>query len=337
MPVKNFRAVWFVCLFFLWFQDLALGQSSSQAAFEQGYQSYMRNQFPIAETHFRKALQTAPTGEDKAFILKFLGISQYMRGDKKSATLSFREAVTLNPKTAIFQGEVLDSTVIPFFNNVKKSTLASVKAVKKKPKISKKSKSKVASEKKKKKKRRKKKRKTNDDDIQISFDPVEEKKPVAKKSGFRPLHLLPFGIGHFADSNYFWGSAYGVVQAVSLLTYFNKNTEIAAEEKENEEIQARDDLTDDNKREFIQQNNKFLTALDEDAQLSISLFGLTYLISLIHGMSVDPPQASALHDKDAGSILARLPDANRENPYRPQIDFHRHKNNHVISATWELR
>jgi len=68
------------------------GQGQAQT-FEEGYQSYMRNQFPVAELQFRAAVKKAKTKEDRAFIQKFIGICQFMRGDKKSAANSFFEAL----------------------------------------------------------------------------------------------------------------------------------------------------------------------------------------------------------------------------------------------------
>ena len=40
--------------FILLIGSYSFAQSGSQQAFEQGYQAYMRNQFPIAESHLEE-------------------------------------------------------------------------------------------------------------------------------------------------------------------------------------------------------------------------------------------------------------------------------------------
>src|SRR5690606_27133460 len=68
---------------------------------------------------FKQALQKKMAPGAKAKTLKLLGISQYMRGNKGGAANTFKAALKANPKTVISQNEVLDESVIGFFNGVK--------------------------------------------------------------------------------------------------------------------------------------------------------------------------------------------------------------------------
>lgn len=257
------------------------GQGKGQDYFERGYQAYMRNQFPIAESFFRRALKQAEEKKDKAFILKFGGISQYMRGDKRSSSRTFRNALKLDPELDIFPEEVLDPSVITFFQNVKirflqtyqpNNQIASGKEVRKK-------KSKA-------KRRKKKKRKA-------------KKRP----STFSFLHLLPFGTPQFHNKQFIMGAFYGGAQVVSLGLYAKRLSQISDEEAENREVEENPDLDEATRSQFLEENNKFISAVEEDAQLAIASFGLFYFTSVVHGiLSAPEPKKKTIFESSMNSL-----------------------------------
>ena len=317
-------------------EQLCFGQSgASQESFEQGYQSYMRNQFPIAETHFRRALQSAPTDEDKAFILKFLGISQFMRGDKRSSSETFKEAITLNQKTNIFQGEVLDTSIIPFFNAVKKSTLQAIKNnEKRKPRASKK---RLVEDSKNKKKRRRKKRRREREpsETAIAGDKKADKAPRTT-SGFRAVHLLPLGVGHFIEQSYVTGSFYGLSQLVAIGIAVGKANDIETEEAENSVIAKSPDYTQEQKREFITRNDAFIEALDNDRIVALGVFGLSYVASVLHGSFMEVPTKFVQSDLAEPTRFAALTNA-KDRHISPTFDISPYYDGAKLQVSWSLR
>lgn len=84
-----------------------------------GQKLFYQNNFSGAETALTKALPSAKSAAEKTKIYKLLGISQYMLKKRPQAQASFKNALKLNPQTTIGGDEVLDESVIPFFNSVK--------------------------------------------------------------------------------------------------------------------------------------------------------------------------------------------------------------------------
>lgn len=96
------------------FASHAFGQT-----LQQGLQEYKRGQFKNAEASLSKALPKAKNPGEKSQILKYLGISQYMLGRKPDAGKSFHDALAANPKISISPDEVLDESVVQFFEHQK--------------------------------------------------------------------------------------------------------------------------------------------------------------------------------------------------------------------------
>ena len=92
----------------------ALAQS-----YAQGYDRYTRGDFKGAETSLQQALSRTSGSAAKAKVYKLLGIVQYMTGKKSNAEQSFETAVSLDPSTTVGNDEVLDESVVPFFNAAK--------------------------------------------------------------------------------------------------------------------------------------------------------------------------------------------------------------------------
>ncbi len=267
-------------------------QIGSQKAFEQGYQAYMRNQFPIAEAHFRRAIQAATTNEDKAFILKFLGVSQYMRGDRRSAIGTFKNAVLLDPKISVFKEEVLDVSVITFFNRTKANVLK--KLAQSTTKVSPPEKSSVTKTRKPRKKRRKKSKPAKKTDEELATTGTES----SPEGGFRYSHLIPFGVGHFLDDSPIWGTTYALSQVTALFIHFDKIADIKKERDENASTLVRSDITQEAKDDFLAENNKFISVLETDAQVALSAFGVLYISSLVHGW-LSSPEGTANNEKSS--------------------------------------
>lgn len=57
----------------------------------------------------------------RAQAFKWIGVAQYMLGQKDSATKSFQFAVRLNPRITLSADEVADESIVPIFNGIKTS------------------------------------------------------------------------------------------------------------------------------------------------------------------------------------------------------------------------
>lgn len=244
-------------------------QGAGQPYFEKGYQAYMRNQFPPAEFFFKKAYRKATTSEDKAFILKYLGITQFMKGNKKGSSQAFNNALKLDPTLRIDSEEVLDASVIVFFQEVKISFLQRYKP-------NNKDLSQVSPDKKKKRKKRKKKNKNRSE-------------KGSDDSWFNIAHLAPFGVPQLYNGQYLLGAFYGGGQVVSAALYIQRLAQISTEKSESASVAADASIADEQKNDFLEKNSDYIGTLESDADTAIISFGLLYTASVIHGMvSAEP-------------------------------------------------
>jgi len=94
---------------------------ATPGAYAQNYSAaearYMRGDFSGAETSVGQALRSEKRSGERARLLKLLGIVQFMQNRRQPAAQSFRQALQLNPQTTISPDEVLDESVIAFFNS----------------------------------------------------------------------------------------------------------------------------------------------------------------------------------------------------------------------------
>lgn len=103
---------------------LYLPMTANAQAWKQGRTSIMKNDFKSALTQLKAALKASKSKTELAETHKFLGVAQYMAGQKSAATSSFQTAKNLNPSIQLTDGEVVDDSVLPIF---KAATVAPAK------------------------------------------------------------------------------------------------------------------------------------------------------------------------------------------------------------------
>jgi hypothetical protein len=103
-----------VYLFCFLMTQIAMSQDINLAM-----QNYKRGLFAQAEREFIQVLRTARANELKNRALKYLGISQYMQGKKESARKTFEVLKRSDSRASIEASEVLDDSVIAFFNAIR--------------------------------------------------------------------------------------------------------------------------------------------------------------------------------------------------------------------------
>ena len=101
---------------------LSLGSVARADNFNQGLTSYRHSNFSAAEQAFLKVLQEGVNRATRAKVYKYVGLSQYMLGRKADAGKSFRSALRFDPMTELYPNEVLDSSVIEFFLQIKQDS-----------------------------------------------------------------------------------------------------------------------------------------------------------------------------------------------------------------------
>ncbi|MCX6128233.1 MAG: hypothetical protein NTX25_04115 [Proteobacteria bacterium] len=283
----NWRVSLCLCL------SLSLGRVGYSQTFEEGYQSYMRNQFPVAELQFRNALKKAKTKEDRAFILKFAGICQYMRGDKKAAATTFYEAIIADKNVAIDEEEVLDPSVVSFFNTIKSKHHAqaesnsptkapanqspTVKATTPEPTLASKA--------------------TSPSPAAQAQTPAQAQAPInappprskrkKKASGdglgkaeddsrnISWVHFLPFGAGQFYNNSPILGSGFAGLELYLLYNYSSLTKKINEERSQNNQVNADPGISSDAKNDFIVKNLEFISSLNDEKQISgVAFFSL---------------------------------------------------------------
>ncbi|MEZ4743873.1 MAG: hypothetical protein R3B45_15750 [Bdellovibrionota bacterium] len=107
---------------YLSIHTLLFSSTGFSQSLESGMKKYRVGDLVDAEDDFRAAAAKA-TGRKKATILKMLGICQYMLGDMSSSKKNFKTALKLNPSLQISPKDVLDESVLPFFNSLKQTTV----------------------------------------------------------------------------------------------------------------------------------------------------------------------------------------------------------------------
>ncbi|HYX38766.1 MAG TPA: hypothetical protein VE954_37145 [Oligoflexus sp.] len=290
---------------------LCLGLMSAVQAqaqtFEEGYQSYMRNQFPVAELQFRSAVKKAKTKEDRAFILKFIGICQFMRGDKKSAATSFYDSLNSDRNVTIDEEEVLDPGVVSFFNVIKTrwqnspegmaamAPKATAPVPKANPPVALAQAPKAvvqepapaarpaapeakpmpaAAVEKTKKKKSKEAAKSEDGGRMISW-----------------MHFMPFGLGQFHNDSYLLGSAFAVGQVFTLYQYSFLDQQITSERSESKAVADNPNILQAEKDQFLLDNSDYIAGLTKDRSNAGTAFVALYVGSVIQALIAAPRHA----------------------------------------------
>lgn len=271
--------------------------------FEEGYQSYMRNQFPVAELQFRAAAKKAKTREDRAFILKFIGICQFMRGDKKSAANSFFEALGSDRNITIDEEEVLDPSVVSFFNVIKTRWLNSpagmaAAAPRPAPAAANPMPPTAAAPK---------------EVVQETAPrpatqpmppPVVAEKPKKRKfkEGVKGeedgrmiswMHFMPFGLGQFHNESYLLGTAIALGQVYSLYQYSYLDTQIAEERDQNQQVADNPNILQAEKDQFLLDNGDYIAGLTKDKNAAGAAFVGLYIAGVAQALIFAPRYSDA--------------------------------------------
>ncbi len=291
---------WYIMMCLSLWGLLGHAEHARAQTFEQGYQAYMRNQFPVAEIEFREALKTAKTKEDRAFILKFIGICQFMRGDRKGATVSFYQAVQSDRSLSIDEEEVLDPSVVPFFQSIK-SHVPPEQATAPAPQATTSAQTptaappssvpgstapgKVTTNKVTKKKLPKK-------------ETVEAESSSNTASGSW-LYLLPFGTGQFVNAQPWLGAGVAAGQTYALYRGFSLQKTLLQRSNLNTQVEQNDAYTPEQKAEFVVANNDYMEALRRDKNLAFASFFGLWIVSGVqaylsnHSQSPSPSSSSS--------------------------------------------
>lgn len=121
--MRSSCSYWYMAAFALLLAMLGgfVSVPSAAQSFSAGYAKYQKGDFFGAESVLKGALGKATAPAEKAKILKFIGISQFMQGKKSEATASFKEALGLAKDLVVKPSEVLDDAVVAEFNKTKAS------------------------------------------------------------------------------------------------------------------------------------------------------------------------------------------------------------------------
>lgn len=112
-------ALWFWLIFNLALPVGPLGEALAQS-YRAGAQKYAKGDIQGAEAALTRAIGSTKDPKELGKVYKLLGISQFMLNKKPAARESFRRALASDPGTRISADEVLDESVIPYFDAVRK-------------------------------------------------------------------------------------------------------------------------------------------------------------------------------------------------------------------------
>lgn len=299
------------------------GQSQAQT-FEEGYQSYMRNQFPVAELQFRSAVKKAKTKEDRAFIQKFIGICQFMRGDKKSAANSFVEALNSDRNITIDEEEVLDPGVVSFFAVIKtrwlntpegRAAAAPAPAPVAKPAAP--QPVAVAQAPKPPVQEAPPAPKAVVQEAKPAPAPVEKTKKKKAKDATKGeeggrmiswMHFMPLGLGQFHNDSYLLGSAFAAGQAFALYQVLSLDKQISDEQAQSQEVANNPNILQAEKDQFLLDNAGYIDGLKSDKSTAATTFAALYVVSVAQALIFAPRYPVA---DEAGPETSKKP---RRNP-----------------------
>lgn len=100
------------------------GGSATAQVWKPGRQLLMQNNAKAAEAQLMVALKKAKSKSELAETYKFLGVAQFMAGNKAAASSSFQKSKSINPGVTLSDSEVVDESVIPFFKSVNPASIA---------------------------------------------------------------------------------------------------------------------------------------------------------------------------------------------------------------------
>ncbi len=272
-----------------WLMSLLLGclllslQAKAQT-FEDGYQSYVRNQFPVAELQFKNALRKANADEDKAVLLKFIGICQYMRGDKKNAQATFGQALYADRSIAIESEDVLDPSVITYFMGIKAKLAPELKKKQKQaPPTVAKSTVPVPVNKPKPKplKTRPTKSKSSDSIMGLSDGSLTTEER-SKKISY--MQFLPFGFPQFHNESYWIGAAFAAGQIFSIYSILDADKAIKGRQGLNDIVANKEGLSEDQRQAFYLENNNFIKKVQSQKTLALAAFGSLWAASVVESI-----------------------------------------------------
>lgn len=104
-----------LCFSMLWGGTLPMPHAQA-STYSEGNKRYMSGDFKGAEAALRQALPRTKAPKEKAKVHKLLGICEYMQNKKGPAAGNFKAALRLDPTTKISPDEVLDESIIGYFN-----------------------------------------------------------------------------------------------------------------------------------------------------------------------------------------------------------------------------
>lgn len=248
--------------------SIALAQTSY---FEVGYQAYLRNQLKLAEGYFTKALGASKTKSDSAYILKFIGITRYMSGNIQGAKEMFAQAYISDNSLMVYEEEVLDTSVITFYLDVRRQVQAILRQKQMRSKVS-----------------------TRDQAPPPKglIQPKPKTTPkYAKRSRSRETiknsklswkDLLPLGVNHGYRKKYVPAALMATAQIASLYLFYQFDQDITKEKNENEK--AKQSLTGEALDGFIKENNSYIKTLETNQTISAIAFPLLWGASITYAI-----------------------------------------------------
>jgi len=109
------------CLALLMFIGSPTSAAGKSSIYKQGLQHYAKGEFDKAIQNLQKALKKKPSKSEKVKIYKYIGLSLYTLGRQAEAEKNFEQCLATDLGCSIEAKEALDESVLPFFQNIKRS------------------------------------------------------------------------------------------------------------------------------------------------------------------------------------------------------------------------
>ena len=229
---------------------LTPGKVMAQDDLESAYKAYIKMDIDSARAILEPMTlnESNPVKLTRAY--KLLGIVAYMQGQMDFAASSFKKSLDIDPGATISKSEVLDESVITYFQKIKDMTKAEVKDV-------------AGKDPKKKKKR---------------YKIIKKRRELYAQE--RALALFPFGSGQFMHKQYLFGSVSAGLQAGSLIYAFMLTQDISNSEK-NEDVVQNSDVADIVKQRYSEEQTSYRSQKQKSFNLAIGAFVTFWAISSV--------------------------------------------------------
>lgn len=247
---------WGRVLFWLFGCWLLISGQAFADGYSKGLDAFRDGEYSKAYKILSGVVKKAKDKTDKAEAMALMGAAAAKMGKKSKAESLFNKALKLDPDVSLSKDAVKDKSVRKLFSKAKKGSGGG-----------------------------------DEDDGGGDFDDEKSEKMASKGGGSSYKGFIPLGLGFLFNGEVSKGLIYGGAQAAGLVGFLYYNGEIAKANKDADAIgqqalaqQAAGQAVDQETLDFLDQNEAFVKAAQNNQRLMVLILGAGYGLSVADGL-----------------------------------------------------